>query len=395
MLPGRRILLGVTGGIAAYKAVMLARRLVEARAEVKVMMSRGATEFVGPRSFAAVTRNPVATDLFAPGTVSPHTELAEWADLIVVAPATTSLLGRLAAGISDDLVSTTLIAARSPVLLAPAMHTEMWEHPATRRVVAQLVADGHHLIGPASGSLAGGDEGPGRMVEPEDILAEVLRLLARGPLSGVRVLVTAGGTREPIDPVRYVGNRSSGRMGHTIAEEASRRGADVVLVTTSSLDLPRGVDVVTVETAEEMAEAVWGRAAQMDVVVMAAAVADFRPKERASTKLSRGDGPPDVVFEPTPDILGGVADLEPRPFLVGFSAETGSLDRAVEKAKRKGSDLTVANDVTKKGSGFGTDTNEVALIEAGGIVEHWPLMTKREVASRLWDRLSGALAGTD
>ncbi len=291
--------------------------------------------------------------------MSPHTELAEWADLIVVAPATTSLLGRLAAGISDDLVSATLIAARSPVLLAPAMHTEMWEHPATRRVVAQLAADGHHLIGPASGSLAGGDEGPGRMVEPEDILAEVLRLLASGPLSGVQVLVTAGGTREPIDPVRYVGNRSSGRMGHTIAEEASRRGADVVLVTTSSLDLPRGVDVVTVETAEEMAEAVWGRAAEMDVVVMAAAVADFRPKERASTKLSRGDGPPDVVFEPTPDILGGVAELEPRPFLVGFSAETGSLDRAVEKAKRKGSDLTVANDVTKMGSGFGTDTNEV------------------------------------
>jgi phosphopantothenoylcysteine decarboxylase/phosphopantothenate--cysteine ligase len=395
MLPGRRILLGVTGGIAAYKAVMLARRLVEAGAEVKVMMSRGATEFVGPRSFAAVTRNPVAADLFAPGTVSPHTELAEWADLIIVAPATTSLLGRLAAGISDDLVSATLIAARSPVLLAPAMHTEMWEHPATRRVVAHLVADGHHLIGPASGSLAGGDEGPGRMVEPEDILAEVLRLLASGPLSGVQVLVTAGGTREPIDPVRYVGNRSSGRMGHTIAEEASRRGADVVLVTTSSLDLPLGVDVVTVETAEEMAEAVWGRAAEMDVVVMAAAVADFRPKERASTKLSRGDGPPDVVFEPTPDILAGIAELEPRPFLVGFSAETGSLDRAVEKAKRKGSDLTVANDVTKKGSGFGTDTNEVALIGADGTVEHWPLITKREVASRLWDRVGGALAGTD
>jgi phosphopantothenoylcysteine decarboxylase / phosphopantothenate---cysteine ligase len=395
MLPGRRILLGVTGGIAAYKAVILVRRLVEAGAEVKVMMTRSATEFVGARSFAAVTREPVAEDLFAAGTVSPHTELAEWADLIVIAPATTSLLGRLAVGISDDLVTATLIAARSPVLLAPAMHTEMWEHPATQRAVTQLTADGHHLIGPASGSLAGGDEGPGRMVEPEEILAEVIRLLAEGPLSGVQVLVTAGGTREPIDPVRYVGNRSSGRMGHTIAHEAVRRGADVVLVTTSSLEVPRGVEVVAVETAEEMASEVWRRAGDMDVVVMAAAVADFRPKERAATKLSRGDGPPDVVFEPTPDILGGVAEMDSRPFLIGFSAETGSLDRAVEKAKRKGSDLTVANDVTKTGSGFGTDTNEVALIGAGGTVERWPLMTKREVASRLWDRVGAALSSAD
>jgi phosphopantothenoylcysteine decarboxylase/phosphopantothenate--cysteine ligase len=275
------------------------------------------------------------------------------------------------------------------------MHTEMWEHPATQRVVTQLTADGHHLIGPASGSLAGGDEGSGRMVEPEEILAEVIRLLGEGPLSGVQVLVTAGGTREPIDPVRYVGNRSSGRMGHTIADEAIRRGADVVLVTTSSLEVPRGVEVVKVETAEEMAGEVWRRAGDMDVVVMAAAVADFRPKERAATKLSRGDGPPDVAFEPTPDILGGVAEMDSRPFLIGFSAETGSLDRAVEKAKRKGSDLTLANDVTKAGSGFGTDTNEVALIRRDGSVERWPLMTKREVASRLWDRVGAALASAD
>jgi phosphopantothenoylcysteine decarboxylase/phosphopantothenate--cysteine ligase len=211
----------------------------------------------------------------------------------------------------------------------------------------------------------------------------------------VQVLVTAGGTREPIDPVRYVGNRSSGRMGHTIADEAVRRGADVVLVTTSSLEVPRGVEVVAVETAEEMAGEVWLRAGDMDVVVMAAAVADFRPKERAATKLSRGDGPPDVVFEPTPDILGGVAEMDPRPFLIGFSAETGSLDRALEKAKRKGSDLTVANDVTKTGSGFGTDTNEVAVIGPDGTVERWPLMTKREVASRLWDRVGAALALAD
>ncbi len=395
MLPGRRILLGVTGGIAAYKAVVLARRLVEAGADVKVMMTRSAGEFVGARSFAAVTKHPVAEDLFAAGAVSPHTELAEWADLIVIAPATTSLLGRLAAGISDDVVTATLMAARSPVVLAPAMHTEMWEHPATRRVVAQLTSDGHHLVGPASGSLAGGDEGPGRMVEPEEILAEVARVLGDGPLTGVRVLVTAGGTREPIDPVRYVGNRSSGRMGHAIAGEASRRGADVVLVTTASLDLPRGVEVVAVETADEMAEAVWGRAGGMDVVVMAAAVADFRPKEQAPTKLSRGDGPPDIVLEPTPDILGGVAEMEPRPFLVGFSAETGSLDRAVEKAKRKGSDLTVANDVTRTGSGFGSDTNEVALIGRDGTIEHWPLLTKQEVASRLWDEVGAALTDAD
>jgi phosphopantothenoylcysteine decarboxylase/phosphopantothenate--cysteine ligase len=388
MLTGRRIILGVTGGVAAYKAVYLARRLVERGAAVRVVMTRSAGEFVGQQSFAAVTGETPVTDLFGGPDPSPHTNLAGWADAMVIAPATASTISRLATGLSEDPVSTTALAAwGTPLVVAPAMHTEMWEHPATQRNIATLRTDGHHIVGPASGDLAGGDVGEGRMAEPDEIVDVIVRMLGPGDLAGWSVLVSAGGTREPIDPVRYIGNRSSGKMGEAIAVSAAERGATVTLVTTVDRAVTPGIDIVRVETAAEMAEAVWSRAAAADVAVLAAAVADFRPADPSGTKLRRRDGAPGFELEATPDILAGVAASDPRPFLVGFAAETGSLDQAVAKAKRKGVDLLVGNDVAKQGSGFGTDTNEVTIVTPDGVSEPWKLMTKREVADRLWDRI--------
>jgi phosphopantothenoylcysteine decarboxylase/phosphopantothenate--cysteine ligase len=385
-LAGRRIVLGVSGGIAAYKAAFLARRLIESGCEVRVVMTDAATEFIGEATMAGLTGHPVLTRLTGhPGSVSPHTDLARWADLIIVAPATAATLARFAHGISQDALGATLLAGRAPVLVAPAMHTEMWEHPATRRAVALLLADGVRLVGPQEGALAGGDIGLGRMVEPEDIVAAAGEILS-GPLEGVRVLVTAGGTREPIDPVRYLGNRSSGKMGHAIADEAARRGATVTLVTASSLPVAPGVERLQVETALEMEKATAG--VEADVAVMAAAVADFRPVVAAERKLSREDGPPQVTLEPNPDILAGVAARSPRPFLVGFAAETGGLDRAVAKAARKGVDLLVANDVSEEGSGFSVDTNRVTIVRPDGATESWPQMAKVDVARRLWDLIA-------
>lgn len=380
---GPAVVLGVSGGIAAYKAVTLARRLGDAGCDVRVVMTAAARDFVGPATFAGVTGHPVTTSLLGdPVSVSPHTDLARWADVVVVAPATAATLSRIAHGLSEDPLVATVLAGRAPLVVAPAMHTEMWEHPATRRVMDLLAADGVTVVGPGSGPLAGGDEGPGRMAEPEEIAAAVLAVVAR-PLAGTSVLVTAGGTREAIDPVRYIGNRSSGKMGHALAAEAARRGADVTLVTTSSLPVPPSVRRIQVESAEEMAEAVAG--VEADVAIMAAAVADFRPARTAAAKLPRADGPPDIVLEPTPDILASVAARPRRPFLVGFAAETGSLDRAVEKARAKGVDVLVANDVTEPGSGFSVDTNRVTIVWPDGRREEWPRLPKAEVAARILD----------
>ncbi len=388
-LSRRRILLGVSGGIAAYKSAYLARRLIEAGAEVRVIMTEAATEFLGTATMAGITGSPVTTDFWATErSVSPHTDLARWADLVVIAPATTATIARLASGISDDVLVATVTASTKPLVVAPAMHTEMWEYPATQRNVSQLVADGAIIVGPASGDLAGGDVGAGRMEEPEAIVDAIVAALSSS-LSGVSVLVTAGGTREPIDPVRYIGNRSSGKMGHAIANEAAARGAKVTVVTTSGLSLDHRIEVVSVESAQEMADAVASVAP--DVAIMAAAVADFRPSRVADGKLARTDGPPDLTLEPNPDILRTVAERDVRPFLVGFAAESGSLDRAVDKAKRKGVDLLVANDVSKPGSGFATDTNEVTIIGSDGSTEPWPIMSKTEVASRLWDLIEARL----
>lgn len=388
MLTGRRIVLGVSGGVAAYKAAYLARRLVERGAVVRAVMTESAVEFLGPQTLAAITGTQPLRDLFGDADPSPHTNLARWADAMVIAPATAATIARLANGLSEGMLSATALAAwGKPLVIAPAMHTEMWEQPATQRNIALLEGDGHHLVGPAIGSLAGGDEGVGRMAEPEEILQVVVRLLGPGDLAGWNVLVSAGGTREPIDPVRYIGNRSSGKMGSAIAVAAAERGASVTLVTSAPAPEAPGLTVVSVETAEEMAEAVWSGAAAADVAVLSAAVADFRPVDPAATKMRRRDGAPGIELEPTPDILAGVAAMERRPFLVGFAAETGSLDEAVAKAKRKGVDLLVGNDVSKAGSGFGTDTNEVAIVTPDGAMEPWHLMSKREVADRLWDRI--------
>jgi phosphopantothenoylcysteine decarboxylase/phosphopantothenate--cysteine ligase len=390
MLQGRNVLLGITGGVAAYKAAYLARRLVEQGATVHSIMTTSAVEFLGPQTIAAITGEWPHSDMFGADDVSPHTTLARWADVIVVAPATAASLARIAHGLSSDLLSSTILAATCPVVLAPAMHTEMWENPATQRTMRLLVDDGNRIVGPEAGALAGGDEGVGRLVEPEMIVAAAVDAvgdLTVPDLRGWTVLVSSGGTREPIDPVRYIGNRSSGKMGNAIATEAARRGADVVLVTAAPGPEIPGIEVVDVERAAEMADEVWNRATLSDVVVMAAAVADFRPADPSGGKLRRASGPPEIDLEPTPDIVAGVASMTPRPFLVGFAAETGSLDEAVLKAQRKGVDLLVANDVARSGSGFGTDTNEVTLVTPDGATEPWELMTKTAVASRLWDRI--------
>jgi phosphopantothenoylcysteine decarboxylase / phosphopantothenate---cysteine ligase len=384
MLAGRRIVLGITGGVAAYKAAFLARRFVEHHAEVRVVMTQTATRFIGAQTLAAITGSRPVTDLFGAGDVSPHTTLGRWADTIVVAPATAATLSRLATGLSDDPVSATVMASAASIIVAPAMHTEMWEHPAVQRNVATLVADGCTVVGPESGELAGGDFGVGRMADPDAIVEAVVG--GQGPLSGTTVLVTAGGTREPIDPVRFIGNRSSGKMGNEIALAAARRGAAVTLVTTAPAPQHPSIEVVPVETAREMADAAWKAAEDVDIAIMAAAVADFTPAEPAAAKLRRSDGPPEVTLVESPNVLGGVAAMPDRPFLVGFAAETGSLEAAVEKAEVYGVDLLVANDVTAIGSEFGGDTNQVTLFTPDGQREQWELMTKAEVAGRLLDR---------
>ncbi len=388
MLAGRRVVLGITGGVAAYKAAYLARRLVERGAVVRTVMTDAATEFIGPHTFAAITGTRPVVDLFDADDVSPHTTLGRWADAIVVAPATAATLARLANGLSDDSVSATVLATAAPVVIAPAMHTEMWMHPATVSNVERLESFGYHIVSPEAGALAGGDTGVGRLADPDRIADAVAGVLPGGPLTGVEVLITAGGTREPIDRVRYLGNHSSGKMGNAIAAAAARRGAHVTLVTAGpGIEHPR-VTVVPVDTAAEMAEATWEMAEKADVAVMAAAVADFRPAKALDGKLRRSDGPPMIELEPTPDVLRGISEMTDRPFLVGFAAETGGIDEAVAKAQRKDVDLLVANDVTAPGSGFGTETNQVTIVLPDGSTDPWSLLPKSEVAERLWDRIA-------
>ena len=385
MLDGRRVILAVTGGVAAYKSAYLARLLVESGAEVRVILTDSALEFVGAQTFAAITGTHPYTSLFnEKQSVSPHTDLAQWAQLVIVAPATAATLGKFATGISSDLVSATLLATQRPVLIAPAMHTEMWEHPATQRNIVTLQSDGYHFVGPNTGQLAGGDVGLGRVAEPEEIVA-VAEALLEPKGSGIRVLVTAGGTREPIDQVRYIGNRSSGKMGHAIAEEAVVRGFTVTVVTASALPLHPDIRRIQVETAEEMLNAVYRE--PIDIAVMTAAVSDFRPANVTDGKIARSDGLKSVNLESTPDVLASVVARENPPFVVGFAAETGGVDRAIEKTRQKKVDLLVYNDVTEEGSGFGTDTNRVTLIASDGTTEEWPLISKSDVASRLFDRI--------
>jgi phosphopantothenoylcysteine decarboxylase/phosphopantothenate--cysteine ligase len=379
--------LGVAGGIAAYKAVELCRRLVDAGAHVAPVLTRGATRFVGPLTFSALASEPARTSLWEGDDPIPHTRLGQTADVVVVAPATARVIGAYAAGIANDLLTATLLATRAPVVICPAMHTEMWEHPAVQENIATLVRRGVHVVGPGSGRLAGGDVGAGRLAEPADIVAAVVGVLAPKDLAGLRVVVTAGGTREPIDPVRFVSNRSSGKQGHALAEEAAARGAAVTLVTTTDRPVPPGVEVVRVETAAEMAEAVLSRADAADVVVMAAAVADFRPKTVAPEKIKKADGVPEIVLEPTTDILAELGRRRrPGQTIVGFAAETEDLRaNAAAKLARKGIDLIVANDVSAPGAGFEHDTNRAVLLDRAGGARELPLMDKRLVARAVFD----------
>ncbi len=387
----RRVVLGVSGGIAAYKAVYLARLLIEAGAEVRVVMTEAATDFIGGTTFAALTGHPVTTEFVGNDwTMSPHVDLGQWADVIVVAPATAATLSRLAGGLSEDPLSASVLASDAPLVVAPAMHSDMWENPATQRSIETLVSDGAIVVGPGEGHLAGGDSGVGRMSEPEEIL-EAIEGAFKGLLTGVPMVVTAGGTREPIDPVRYLGNRSSGKMGHALAEEAAAVGADVTLITASDLPVSHLVKRIDVETAVEMDEAV--KATPCEVAVMAAAVADFRPANPSVVKLSRQDGPPNIRLEPNPDILAGVVARDPKPFVVGFAAEVGGIERVVEKARDKGADLIVANDVTEEGAGFGGDTNRVTIVTPDGGIEEWPLAPKTEIARRIVRMIEERLRG--
>jgi phosphopantothenoylcysteine decarboxylase/phosphopantothenate--cysteine ligase len=393
---GRRIVLGICGGIAAYKVVEVCRRLVDGGAHVVPVMTKGAARFVGEATFSALASEKVQTSLWSEDEPIPHTHLGRSADLIVVAPATANLISRYAAGVADDLLTATLLATRAPVILCPAMHTEMWDHPAVQDNIATLRARGVHLVGPASGRLAGGDEGAGRLAEPDTIVAAVEAMLTGQDLTGRKVLVTAGGTREPIDAVRFVGNRSSGKQGYALAAEAAARGANVTLVTTVSRPVPGPVDVVAVDTAAQMADAVAARAAQADVVIMAAAVADFRPAAPALGKLPKSAGAPDVVLEPTVDILARLgASKTPGQVLVGFAAETGAdalNERAAAKLRDKHLDLIVANDVSAPDAGFDRDTNRAMIIYADGTSRDVPLVDKRELARLVIDAVVSQLS---
>jgi phosphopantothenoylcysteine decarboxylase/phosphopantothenate--cysteine ligase len=393
------VVVGVCGGIAAYKAVEVCRRLVEAGAHVIPVMTRGATRFLGEATLSALASEPVRSSLWDSPEPIPHTTVGQRADLVVVAPATARVIGAYAAGISSDLLTATLLATRAPVVVCPAMHTEMWEHPAVVDNLATLRRRGVFVVEPAAGRLAGGDEGRGRLAEPADIVAAAAAVLAAGrDLAGRTALVTAGGTREPIDPVRYIGNRSSGKQGHALADELAARGASVVLVTTTDRAAPPGAEVVRVETAAEMREAVVARAAGADIVVMAAAVADFRPKEISAAKLKKAEGIPDVVLEPTPDIAAELgARRRPGQVLVGFAAETagGGSEQLVEAARTKlagkGLDLVVANDVSAPGAGFAHDTNSAVIVGAATAVPTG-LATKRQVAAAVVDAIVSHLS---
>jgi phosphopantothenoylcysteine decarboxylase/phosphopantothenate--cysteine ligase len=393
VLAGRRIVLGVSGGIAAYKAVEVCRRLTDAGAYVQPVLTEDATRFVGALTFSALAAEPAQTSLWDGPDPIPHTRLGQGADLILIAPATARVIGKYAAGISDDLLTATLLATRAPVVVCPAMHTEMWEHPAVQDNLALLVRRGVHVVPPAVGRLAGGDEGAGRLAEPAEIVAAVERVFTPPDLAGVRVLVTAGGTREAIDPVRFIGNRSSGKQGHALADEAAARGASVVLVTTARRPVDSAVEVIEVESAAQMEEAVLARSAEADVVIMAAAVADFRPKAPADEKIKKHDGVPEVVLEPTTDILAALgAQKRPGQVLVGFAAETSDVRaHAAEKLRKKRVDLMVANDVAAPGAGFEHDTNSVVILDPDGFDKNVPLTDKREVARVVLDAVASRL----
>jgi phosphopantothenoylcysteine decarboxylase/phosphopantothenate--cysteine ligase len=407
----------VTGSIAAYKSAELCRALTTAGADVQTLLSRSASAFIGALTLETLTRRRPMTDPLEllPDQRIGHIVAADSADAILVAPATARWLGAMAAGLADDVITATCLASSAPVVVCPAMDGDMWNHPATRANVDTLRGFGYTIVEPEVGPLASGQRGVGRLADTPAVLAALEKVLEGRPirqpddskrppvvmplpthdLAGWRIVVTAGGTAEPIDPVRYIGNRSTGKMGVAIAQAALDRGAQVTLIAgMTSVPLPSGVDLVRAPSAAEMRDAVLAALPGTDALVMAAAVADFRPRTTSPTKIARTGALLTLELEPTQDILAEAAataraggDTVPRPLIVGFAAETGSLERAPEKAARKGVDLMVANDVAEEGSGFGTETNKVTLIAVGGSTEDWPTMSKRQVADRLLDRL--------
>jgi phosphopantothenoylcysteine decarboxylase/phosphopantothenate--cysteine ligase len=403
------VVLGVSAGIAAYKAVEVCRRLVDAGIHVAPVLTDATLRFVGRATFDALGSEPAQTSLWDEASPIPHTRLGQKADLVVVAPATADLLARYAGGFANDLLTATLIATTAPVVVCPAMHTEMWEHPAVRQNLGTLRSRGVVVVPPDEGRLAGGDLGTGRMAEPAVIVETALAGLGSsgayapgsatavgGDLVGVRVVVSAGGTREPIDPVRFISNRSSGKQGHALADAARRRGAEVVLVTTSERSACAGVTIDRVETAADMEGAMRRHAAHADVVIMAAAVADFRPKVATDNKLRKADGVPDLVLEATPDILSALgASRRSGQVLVGFAAETEDVSaRAMAKLVAKNVDLMVANDVSAPGVGFDHDTNEVTIYGSDRAVTTVPLRTKDAIADAILDRVSALLSAS-
>ena len=392
-LKGRHIVLGVTGGIAAYKACELTSRLRKAGADVHVIMTKNACNFVQPQSFQTLSGNPVCTDTFAVP-VSwevEHVALAKAADLFVIAPATANMMGKLAAGIADDMLSTTVMATHAPVLIAPAMNTGMWENAATQHNLEVLKERGYLFIGPEGGFLACGDNGTGRMSEPESIFNECARILSRGKdLAGVRILVTAGPTREQIDPVRFITNRSTGKMGYAIAEAAVLRGADVTLVSGPvSIPSPNGVTLESVTDTASLCEKMTALCPEQDIVIQSAAPADFTPVSFSESKIKKdSSGMLTITFRQTQDVAKtiGMNKRKGQTF-IGFAAETDDvLENAVKKLKSKNLDMIVANDIKKPGAGFGTDTNIVTFITENG-TEDLPLMSKRDVAERILDKV--------
>ena len=399
-LTGREIVLGVTGGIAAYKSAEIVSRLRHLGAHVHVIMTRNATEFVSPLTFQTLSANPVVTDTFAAPEYwnVEHVALAKLADIFVVATATANILAKMACGIADDMLSTTLLATKAPILAAPAMNTGMWTSAATQANVSVLQERGVHLIGPASGILACGDEGAGRMSEPEEIVHEIERILSAGQdLTGLKVLITAGATRERLDPVRFLTNDSSGKMGFALAEAARDRGADVTVVCGSvTASIPRNVSVIRIESAEDLLKAMSEQAPLHDIVIQAAAVADYRPAAAEDMKIKKKKGQEMILtLVENPDVAKAVGKMKKDgQTLVGFAAETDHLrEFAQEKLTKKNLDLIVANDVTKEGAGFNTDTNIATLISKTGSRDY-PLMSKRELADIILSSVIEIRSGT-
>ena len=391
MLKERRIVLGVTGGIAAYKAAELVRELVRSGAKVRVIMTDHACQFITPLTFETLSGNPVATDLFRmTGNFEiGHIALAEFAELIVIAPATANLIGKLSAGIADDLLTTVLLAATAPVLVCPAMNAKMYAHPIVKENRARLVSYGYAVLEPEYGELACRTEGQGRLPDAPEIVEEIESILSQKDLQGEEILITAGPTQEPFDPVRYITNHSSGKMGYALAVMARRRGASVTLISgPTELSAPRGVEFIPVKTAIEMQDAVLDRLEKSTVVIKAAAVADYRPAVCQATKIKKKAGPLTVRLERNPDIITAIGKNKGRRIIVGFAMES---DRLVENARaklmKKGMDFIVANDVTEAGAGFRADTNIIRILDREGGDERFPLMDKLEVAGVILDRV--------